>query len=120
MRNLKLVYVDELRMGPPYYQLVINGKIVKKKLFFQHHIFDSDNTKVAITEYSHFGADLLSILWVIDLNTQKVFEISKQRNGIIQPFRFEGSKLIYIKEPLDNESRECERDLSNIVPMNIW
>jgi hypothetical protein len=116
---IQLDYRGEIRMGPPYYCLMVNGKPFSEKDFFKDYIFDPDKDLIAITEYSHDNSNMKSILWVIDVKSRKAFKISDLVNGIIQPIRFENSLIIYLKEPLGSLAKEYEMNFLEIKPIKI-
>jgi hypothetical protein len=115
--------IGEVRMGPRYYELTINGKVAKGRCFFRDNVFDADKKRMALTEYSYSpdeGGSVTSILWMIELESLRALVVSKMLNGVISPIRFEGPTLIYLKKPFGDVSREFERELTNILPSKLF
>ncbi|MEO5978233.1 MAG: hypothetical protein ABIS36_22945 [Chryseolinea sp.] len=115
-QQINLDYADEIAMGPRLYRLSIDGSPIKKKIFFKACVLDSERNQIAITQYSYGTEDIESTLWVIDIESKRGFEISKQTNGYIEPLRFEGSRLFYSTHPFNAAGDQFERDFSDIRP----
>jgi len=120
--DIKLEQVTELRMGPPLFELRVDGTKFKNRTFFASYISDLDNTKIAITECTSTSHDshLISILWLMDLELKKAYQISFIEDGTIRPVKFETTKLIYEKQQFGIVGREYERDLSDLALMKSF
>ena len=94
----KFINFCEIRFGPEYYEMEVNGKKIKGRVFSANPVWSNDDRYLAIQEWNGISESVgpNMKLCVID------FELAKQCSGIpvhgyMNPKYFEGDVLVYEK-----------------------
>jgi hypothetical protein len=99
-----LTYVGEIRFGPPYFALRINGKLLAERVFGEVVVWSPDSQYFAAQEWlttSEAEGPQTSLV-CFQPTTGKQCKVSGIRGGFIKPKEFVGEKLIYSKELYSN------------------
>ena len=100
---MEFLYAGEVPFGPACHQVKLDGRIIKNKIFGNYHLWSSDNSYLALQEWltseNKIGPN--TSLFIIDVLMKRGSIISNASQGYIKPVKFEGDKIIYIKEYFD-------------------
>lgn len=101
---ITLTYEGEIRFGPPYFTLRINGRLLGERVFGEIVLWSPDSHYFAAQEWlTTSDADGPQTLLVcFQPATGRQCKISGLRGGFIKPKEFVGEKLIYSKELYSN------------------
>lgn len=119
----KFLYAGEIRFGPPYYKVEVDGRLLsklslQKRVFGVGCLWSSDSRYLALSEWlsrlESRGPD--TQLVVIDIQNRREHVVERMRGGFADPVRFEGNTLFYAKARYDREGPHvdtCSFDLTN-------
>lgn len=99
-----LTYEGEIRFGPPYFALRINGKLLADRVFGESLVWSPDSQYFAAQEWltiSEADGPQTSLV-CFQPTIEKQCKVSGIRGGFIKPKEFVGEKLIYLKELYSN------------------
>jgi hypothetical protein len=108
----QFLYAGEIRFGPAYYMVELDGRLLRKHLFGKRYfgeacLWSADSRYLALSEWRSLsearGPD--TQLVVIDILAQHECATGRMRGGFAEPVRFEGSTLVYTRRSFDNELR---------------
>lgn len=118
----RLEYVGEIRFGPPYYQLLINGKAVPKRVFGSPMLWSADSRFLAVQEWLSTKEALgpQTALVCFDVESNRQCRVSTAENGFIEPKAFDGEKLIYTKEHTDAQGTKVNEYEIEFLPLPRW
>ncbi|MEM9832470.1 MAG: hypothetical protein AAF944_17690 [Bacteroidota bacterium] len=111
------LFEGEIRFGPQYYRVRLNGKELKNRIFGFEFKWSNDSDYLALqewltTDYAN-GPD--TALVIIDLDKKNVARISRAHGGFIVPLNFKDGKVIYQKKVLSRaQITEYEIELDKI------
>jgi len=115
--GFNFIFEGEIRFGPTYYKLELDGQLVKKRIFGYQFKWHPDSKYLALQEWltTSYQKGPITSLTIVDLNNRRFAKISKADKGFIRPLRFEGELIIYEKEFLETGKKaEYEINLSDI------
>lgn len=108
----QFLYASEIRFGPAYYMVELDGRLLRKHLFGKHYfgeacLWSADSRYLALSEWRSLSEarGLDTQLVVIDILAQHECATGRMRGGFAAPVRFEGSTLVYTRRSFDNELR---------------
>jgi hypothetical protein len=97
---LSFRYIGDIRFGPSFYRLRIDGRLIKDQYFAHSYMWSSDARFLAVQKWleinPHHGPHTAVML--IDLNRDVYTEIAKTYRGIASPVRFTKDSIEYSKE----------------------
>ncbi len=98
--NLAFRYIGDIRFGPSFYRLRVNGQLIKDQYFSQCFLWSSDSRYLAVQKWleinPHHGPH--TAVMIIDLSRGVYAEIAKTYRGIASPIRFTKDGIVYSKE----------------------
>ena len=95
-----LKYEGEIRFGPPYFALQINGRNIAGRVFGDKVRWSEDSQYVALQEWlstSESEGPQTSLICFQPRSWQQC-KVSGARGGFIEPKKFDGDRLIYSKQ----------------------
>jgi len=95
-----LEYSGEIRFGPAFYMLAVDGISFGERVFGNKFLWSPDSRFFAIQEWETTteGRGPQTHLLLIDLETKRECVLSRAEKGFIIPKNFENDKLIFTKE----------------------
>ncbi|BES85005.1 hypothetical protein PEC302107_33500 [Pectobacterium araliae] len=95
-----LVCTGEIRFGPPYFSLSIDGKELEDRVFGKAMLWSLDSRYLAVQEWLSTAErdGPQTALLCIDVLEERQCQVSLAAGGFIVPVRFEDDKLIYEKQ----------------------
>lgn len=95
-----LIYVGEIRFGPPYFSLSIDGNALEERVFGKELLWSPDSRYLAVQEWLSTAErdGPQTALLCIDVIEERQCQISQAAGGFIVPIRFEDDTLIYEKQ----------------------
>jgi hypothetical protein len=107
----EFLYAGEIRFGPAYYMVKLDGRVLRKHLFEKRYfgevsLWSADSRYLALSEWRSFverrGPD--TQLVVIDILAKRECTIARTR-GFVEPVRFEGNTFLYTRTSYDKQVR---------------
>ena len=94
------IYAGEVRFGPPYYYMVLQGKLILDKVFGFEFKWDADARYIAIQEWllDEQPNGSLTALSIIDPMHQTICQVTPWEQGLVFPIDFKEDILSYEKE----------------------
>ena len=115
---LELLYLGEVRFGPPYFQAKLDGRVLARRVFGSRCIWSPDSRFVTLCSWNTIlaGQGPDTSLCVIRVGDERIYDRSRQRCGWIVPIRFEGSNLVFLRDTSVRTGRmeELEIDLDRV------
>ena len=98
-----LQYEGEIRFGPAYYSLSLNGVKLLGRSFGLCALWSDDSKYIALQEWLSTAESQgpQTVLLCLEPHVWRQCRVSTAKDGFIEPLRFEGQKLIYVKEHND-------------------
>lgn len=118
--TVKLEIEGEIRFGPVYCHVSINGKILKDRLFGQKQTRSKDFRYVALEEWltTDYIKGPITRLLLIDFKQKQLSEFKTVDKGFIQKISFIDDGLIYQKRfNAKGKTEEVEVEINKI---NNW
>lgn len=115
--GIDLIFEGEIRFGPPYYKIKLNGKLIENKIFGFEFKWHPNSTFLALQEWltTDHQKGPITALTLIDLESVKLARISRANKGFIRPIIFYNDIIIFEKEFLGNgEILEYEIKINEI------
>jgi hypothetical protein len=96
------IFQGEIRYGPSYYNIVLDGILIPNRIFGFEFMWDSTSKFLALQEWltTDYRKGPLTVLTIIDLDNRKFARISKADEGFIKPVKFQDNIIIFEKEYL--------------------
>jgi len=119
----KFLYAGEIRFGPPYYTVELDGLLLRKRLLRKRYFgvacsWSSDSSYLALSEWlsrSESRGPETQVV-VIDIPNRQECAVDRVRGGFAEPARFEGNTLIYTETFYSREPKAhvdtCRVDLT--------
>lgn len=111
------LYENEIRFGPAYFRVKLDGKVIVNKLFGDVFKWHPESKFLALQEWltTDVRKGPFTALFIIDLEQRKFARVSKAEQGFIVPVKFENNIIVFNKEYYGKgKTIECEIDLSKI------
>lgn len=101
--SFDFIFNGEIRFGPEYYKLKLNGKVIPNKIFGFEFKWHPNSKYLALQEWltTDYKEGPITILTLIDLDHRKFTSISKAKKGFVKPLKFEDNHLFFETEYLD-------------------
>lgn len=115
--KLSFILDGEIRYGPSYYKLELNGKTIKNRIFGFVNLWHPDSKYLALQEWltTDYQEGPITSLTVIDLEKMQTVCISTVYKGFITPIKFEEDVIIYEKDYSFGQKGEFEVDLRTVL-----
>jgi hypothetical protein len=116
--NARLNYEGEIRFGPSFYRLEINGTELRRRIFGDHMIWSDDSMVLAAQEWltTDYVKGPITRVLLIDVEPQRVAELEVVEKGFVEDFIFRDQVFIYRKSfKATGQSVEAEVQISDIV-----
>lgn len=111
---LKFILDGEVRFGPQYFKVSIDGNSLDKRIFGLGHKFSMDSRYIALQEWDSIQLTE-SYLFLVDLKYKNGARISKATGAFINPRDFKDGKVIYEKEyRTDGRTIEYEIEIESV------
>jgi hypothetical protein len=119
----KYQYAGEIRFGPPYFTVELDGLLLRKRLFQKRYFgfgcsWSSDSRYLALSEWLSRSESVgpQTQVVVIEISNRKECVVDRLCGGFAEPVRFEGNVLSYTKRIYDREGpheTSCSVDLTS-------
>jgi hypothetical protein len=112
-----LIYAGEMRFGPPYFRLEIDGEPVPNRIFGDRLCWSGDSRYLATEEWltTDYQAGPITRVLLIDLEKKQASTFREIEKGFAENFRFQENKFLYAKRYYDTgEITEAEVEISSI------
>ena len=115
-----LIFEGEIRFGPTYYKLKLDGKLIENRVFGFEFIWHPNSTFLALQEWStiEYKKGPITTLTLVDFQNMKLAKISTAEKGFIKPIKFETNSIIFEKQYLAN-GKIVEYEI-NLTEINNW
>ena len=114
----QLVYSGEVRFGPLYFSLSVDGYSFGQRIFGDVHLWSLASNLLAVQEWLtlDYSEGPITALVILDLNLRREASLEHVVKGFIVPTAFEESRIVYRKDYAGNEGSErFEVDTSKIT-----
>jgi len=114
----ELIYLSEIRFGPSYYKLELNGKELGNRIFGDAYLWSADSRYFAAQEWltTNYQEGPITRVALFDVVNGLCANFKFVVKGFAIDFNFENGKLIYKKHYYaDSKIVEVEVDISSIV-----
>ena len=103
-----LSYISEIRYGPPYFSLSVDGVSFGVRIFGDVHLWSGDSRFFAVQEWmtTDYQAGPVTQLLLIDVAERRERPLAVANQGWVIPERFEGDRLIYTERYYSDRGRE--------------
>lgn len=112
-----LKYEGEIRFGPTYHRLFIDGKEIENRIFGSEITWDSKSNLLATQEWltCDYLEGPITRVALFDLNKRKISFLKPVEKGFVCQFTFVSSRLIFKKEFTSTGIiKEVEVNLNNL------
>ncbi len=118
----RFVYAGEVRFGPPYFRVELNGRVLRRRLrtryFGDPCLWSADSRYLALQEWYEIVEHPDTELRVIDVIRRRECRVARVRRGFVEPVRFEDDILVFSTTSIDDtgfktrkEDRICMAEL---------
>ena len=121
--NAQFLYAGEIRFGPPFYLVKLDGLLLSRRIFGKRYfgaacLWSTDSRYLVLSEWRSLsearGPDTQVV--VIDIFDRRECVLDRMRAGFAEPVRFEGKNLVYTKTFYDRQRKAhletCNVDLT--------
>lgn len=119
---LSFRYIGDIRFGPSFYRLRVNGQLIKDQYFSQCFLWSPDSRCLAVQKWleinPHHGPHTAVML--IDLSRGVYAEIAKTYRGIASPVRFTKDGIVYSKEYIAPGLPPIFEERKAFADINSW
>ncbi|KAA9001321.1 hypothetical protein FJU30_08885 [Affinibrenneria salicis] len=107
--SAEFIIAGEIRFGPAYFSLALDGLVLPERLFGNEALWSPDSRYLAVQEWLAVAGDRgpHTALLCLDITTQTLRRVSSASGGFITPLRFEADKLIYHKRYFSAGGERC-------------
>ncbi len=115
--KLSFILYEEIRYGPSYYKLELNGKTIRNRIFGFVNLWNPESKYLALQEWLtiDYQEGPVTSLAIVDLKEMRIANISTLHKGFISPIKFEGDKIVYEKSYSTGPKGEFEIDLKTVL-----
>ncbi|MDO8965296.1 hypothetical protein [Algoriphagus sp.] len=115
--KLSFILEGDIRFGPSYYILELNGKPIKNRIFGFVNLWHPESKYLALQEWltTDYQEGPITSLTIVDLKEMRISKISTIRKGFISPINFEEDVIIYEKAYSFGQKGEFEMDLRTVM-----
>ncbi|ABW19410.1 hypothetical protein [Alkaliphilus oremlandii] len=100
MIDVKLINVGEVRFGPSYYELMINGILLKNRIFGDDLYWSDDKNLIVIQEWLtlDYSKGPITRPFIINTTNLKYSFLSEEKKGFSTNFKIDRNILLYTQE----------------------
>jgi hypothetical protein len=111
----ELVYKDEIRFGPAYYSLIIDGKLLVNRIFGDHACWSKSSQYFAVQEWlsTDYAKGPITRVMLFEIENNCFVELSVLESGFVDKFSFEGKLFVYTREA-KGITKEVEVDIEAV------
>jgi len=93
-------FSGEIRFGPPYYALSVDGISLDPRIFGSAHLWSPSSNLLAVQEWLtlDYSEGPITALVLIDVHRQQEITIARATKRFMVPDAFEGSIIVYREE----------------------
>jgi hypothetical protein len=104
----QLAYSGEIRYGPPYFSLSVDGYSFGQRIFGDAHLWSRSSTLLAVQEWLtlDYSEGPITALVILDLNHGREASVARAVKAFIVPTAFVGSSIVYRKDYAGQEGTE--------------
>lgn len=115
LHKIALVYLSEIRFGPAYYSLQIDGQVIANRIFGDCFCWSSDSKYLAVQEWltTDYGMGPITRVFILEIENKRFVGLKNLDKGFVQDFVFEGSTFVY-KRDVKGIVGEVEVDIGTI------
>ena len=113
----ELIYKSEIRFGPAYYSLKVDGTKIKRRTFGHKIKWSDDSRYIATVEWltTDYQKGPITRVAIIDVKLKKLSEFKMIKKGFAKDFCFNGANLVYKKHFYDKGIiKEVEVEIASI------
>ena len=114
----ELTYEGEMRFGPVYYSLAIDGATIRNRIFGEALKWSDDSRYLVTQEWltTNYQHGPITRVALFDIEEKQVSEFRTVEQGFAENFHFEGNALVYEKHfPGKGLVREVEVNIEEIT-----
>ena len=102
IHGFDFIFEGEIRFGPTYYKLKLDGKLIKNRIFGFEFKWHPESKYLALQEWltTDYEKGPITALTIVDLKSRMFAKISKAEKGFINPLKFQNKLIIFEKEYL--------------------
>lgn len=89
----------EIRFGPSYNAIVLNGIRIANRLFGSAHEWSANSRYLALQEWltTNYQRGLCTALSIVNTERKQIARVSQTNDGFITPLYFENNRIIFQK-----------------------
>ena len=93
-------FSGEIRFGPPYYALSVDGISFDQRIFGSAHLWSPSSNLLAVQEWLtlDYSAGPITALVLIDVLLRREITVARATKRFMAPEAFEGSTIVYREE----------------------
>jgi hypothetical protein len=94
-------YSGDIRFGPSYFSLSIDGYSFGQRIFGDAHLWSSSSTLLAVQEWLtlDYSEGPITALVIVDLSQRREVSVARAVKAFLVPTAFEGTRIVYRKDP---------------------
>jgi hypothetical protein len=111
-------YSGEIRFGPPYFSLSVDGYSFDQRIFGDAHLWSRSSNLLAVQEWLtlDYAEGPITALVLIDVRLGREASVARVTKAFIVPKAFEGQVIVYRKDYGGQEGTErFELDTTRIT-----
>ena len=115
--KVRLFYKGEIRFGPSFFRLELDGKTLFGRVFGETFCWSDDSKYLAIQEWltTDYQDGPITRVMLVDVETNRFSEFTAVEKGFVQSFRFVGNIFVYRKQHyVSGQVTEAEVEISSI------
>ena len=107
----------EIRFGPAYYSLSVDGYSFEQRIFGHEHVWSQSSHLLAVQEWltTDYGEGPITALVLIDVRLRRETTVARATKGFVVPERFAESVLVYHTDYAGQSAGHFDVDASKIT-----
>ena len=114
------VYAGEVRFGPPYFLVEIDGRRLsgwlRRRVFGDPFLWSDDSRYLALQEWLNVAEGPHTELRVVDVPAWREARVARYRGAFVEPVRFKEEVLEYAAAPYGSRARAAREEACAVVP----
>lgn len=117
-----LTSLGEIRFGPNYFSLEVDGVAFGKRIFGEACLWSEDSKYLAVQEWETIkeSEGPITRLLLLDVVSRMETAIARARKGFAVPLGFDGGRLTYKLEFYSRRGKTEEEHVVDLVKVNRW
>lgn len=119
---LSFRYIGDIRFGPSFFRMKINGNIVKDMYFTRSFVWSADSRYLAVQKWieldPHNGPH--TSIFLMDMKRDVWSEIAKTYKGLVNPVRLSKDQIVFSKEYIAPGLPPYFEERKSIQDINDW